>query len=225
MHLHLRLWSVMLLMVSLVTVPTALLAAEWAEVTDARLLEADKDANNWLTYYRTYNGWRYSPLSQINAQTVKRLTPKWLLSLGEAGNQQATPLVNGDIMIVTSPSGLEINRVYAVDVASGRVLWKHEHKLPEELSGLVRILSMNRGAALYKDKVYFGTLDAQLVALKAATGEVAWKTTVADYKDGYFFTMAPLVVKGKIILGTSGPGEMGPRGFIAAFDADSGKEI
>jgi alcohol dehydrogenase (cytochrome c) len=225
MHARLRRWIVMLIMVLLVTVPMTLLAAEWSEVTDGRLLEADKDANNWLTYYRTYNGWRYSPLSQINAQTVKRLTPKWLLSLGEAGNQQATPLVNGDIMIVTSPLGQEMNRVYAVDVTNGRVLWKHEHKLPEELSGLVRILSMNRGAALYKDKVYFGTLDAQLVALKAATGEVAWKTTVADFKDGYFFTMAPLAVKGKIILGTSGPGEMGIRGFIAAFDADSGKEL
>jgi len=203
----------------------ALSAADWAEVTDGRLLEADKDANNWLTYYRTYNGWRYSPLSQINAQTVKRFTPKWMLSLGEAGNQQATPLVNGDMMIVTSPLGQEINRVYAVDVVSGRVLWKHEHKLPEDLSGAVLLIPMSRGAALYKDKVYFGTLDAQLVALKAATGEVAWKTTVADYKDGYFFTMAPLAVKGKIILGTSGPGEMGPRGFIAAFDADSGKEL
>ncbi len=225
MHARLRPWIVMLVMMSFVTVPMTLLAAEWSEVTDGRLLEADKDANNWLTYYRTYNGWRYSPLSQINAQTVKRLTPKWLLSLGEAGNQQATPLVNGDIMIVTSPLGQEINRVYAVDVTNGRVLWKHEHKLPEELSGLARILSMNRGAALYKDKVYFGTLDAQLIALKAATGEVAWKTTVADFKDGYFFTMAPLAVKGKIILGTSGPGEMGPRGFIAAFDADSGKEL
>jgi alcohol dehydrogenase (cytochrome c) len=215
----------MLIMVWLVTVPMTLLAAEWSEVTDGRLLEADKDANNWLTYYRTYNGWRYSPLSQINAQTVKRLTPKWLLSLGEAGNQQTTPLVNGDMMIVTSPSGLEINRVYAVDVASGRVLWKHEHKLPEELSSLARLIPMNRGAALYKDKVYFGTLDAHLVALKAATGEVVWKTKVAEAVDGYFFTMAPLAVKGKIILGTSGPGEMGPRGFIAAFDADSGKEL
>jgi alcohol dehydrogenase (cytochrome c) len=88
----------MLIMVLLVTVPMALLAAEWSEVTDGRLLEADKDANNWLTYYRTYNGWRYSPLAQLNAQTVKRLTPKWMLSLGEAGNQQAPPLVNGDIM-------------------------------------------------------------------------------------------------------------------------------
>jgi alcohol dehydrogenase (cytochrome c) len=215
----------MLIMVWLVTVPMTVLAAEWSEVTDGRLLEADKDANNWLTYYRTYNGWRYSPLSQINAQTVKRLTPKWLLSLGEAGNQQATPLVNGDIMIVTSPLGLEINRVYAVDVTNGRVLWKHEHKLPEELPSLARLIPMNRGAALYKDKVYFGTLDAHLIALKAATGEVAWKTKVADALDGYFFTMAPLAVKGKIILGTSGPGEMGARGFIAAFDADSGKEL
>jgi alcohol dehydrogenase (cytochrome c) len=225
MHARLRRWIVMLIVVSLVMVPMTLLAAEWSEVTDGRLLEADKDANNWLTYYRTYNGWRYSPLSQINAQTVKQLAPKWLLSLGEAGNQQATPLVNGDIMIVTSPLGREINRVYAVDVTNGHVLWKHEHKLPEDLSGVVLILPMNRDAALYKDKVYFGTLDAQLVALKAATGEMAWKTTVADYKDGYFFTMAPLTVKGKIILGTSGPGEMGPRGFIAAFDADSGKEL
>src|SRR5215467_10476019 len=129
------------------------------------------------------------------------------------------------MMIVTSPLGLEINRVYAVDVTNGRVLWKHEHKLPEELPSLARLIPMSRGAALYKDKVYFGTLDAQLVALKAATGAIVWQKTVADYKDGYFFTMAPLAVKGKIIVGSSGPGEMGARGFIAAFDADSGKEL
>jgi alcohol dehydrogenase (cytochrome c) len=208
MNTRMGLWMVVLVVWSLCMAPMTLVAAEWAEVTDGRLLDADKDANNWLTYYRTYNGWRYSPLSQINAQTVKRLTPKWMLSLGEAGNQQATPLVNGDTMIVTSPSGLEINRVFAVDVASGRVLWKYEHKLPEELPSLARLIPMSRGAALYKDKVYFGTLDAHLIALKAATGEVAWKTKVADALDGYFFTMAPLAVKGKIILGTSGPGEM-----------------
>ena len=220
-----ELWIVTLIACLLVAAPMLAQAAEWSEVTDWRLLEADKDANNWLTYYRTYNGWRYSPLSEINTQTVRRLAPKWLLSLGEAGNQQATPLVNDGIIIVTSPLGVEMNRVYAVDATSGRVLWKHEHKLPEEMTGLVRIIPMNRGAALYKDKVYFGTLDAQLVALQAATGEVAWQTTVADYKDGYFFTMAPLAVKGKIIVGSSGPGEMGPRGFIAGFDADTGKEL
>ncbi len=162
MKTRLGVWMIALLVGLLAVGPIAVSAADWAEVTDGRLLDADKDANNWLTYYRTYNGWRYSPLSQINAQTVKRLTPKWMLSLGEAGNQQATPLVNGDMMIVTSPLGQEINRVYAVDVTNGRVLWKHEHKLPEDLSGVVLFAPMNRGAALYKDKVYFGTLDAQL---------------------------------------------------------------
>jgi alcohol dehydrogenase (cytochrome c) len=225
MHTRLGGWIVVFIACLLVGAPLAVAAAEWSEVTDWRLLEADKDANNWLTYYRTYNGWRYSPLSQVHTQNVKRLTPRWMLSLGEAGNQQATALVNDGIMIVTSPLGQQLNRVYAVDAASGRVLWKHEHKLPEELTGLVLLIPMNRGAALYKDKVYFGTLDAQLIALKAATGEVAWKQQVADFKDGYFFTQAPLAVKGKILVGSSGPGEMGPRGFVAAFDAETGKEI
>ena len=80
-------------------------AAEWTEVTDQRLADPDKEPQNWLTYYRTYGGWRFSPLTQINAQNVKRLTPRWMLSLGEAGNQQATPLVNNGVMIVTSPLG------------------------------------------------------------------------------------------------------------------------
>jgi alcohol dehydrogenase (cytochrome c) len=205
------------------TLPAA--AAEWTSVTDARLLEPDKEPHNWLTYYRSYDGWRFSPLDQITPQNVKRLVPRWMLSLGEAGNQQATPLVNNGVMIVTSPAGTQLNRVYAVDAATGRVLWKHETRLPDELTGLVQILAMNRGAALYGDRVYFGTLDARLVALNARTGAVVWQTTVADYKDRYFFTMAPLAAAGRIIVGTSGPGEMGPRGFIAAFDADNGREL
>ncbi len=200
-------------------------ASEWSDVTDARLADPDKEPQNWLTYYRSYAGWRYSPLAQITPQNVKRLTPRWMLSLGEAGNQQATPLVNNGVMIVTSPAGTQLNRVYAVDAGAGRVLWKHETKMPEDLTGLVTILSMNRGAALYRDRVFFGTMDARLVALNAKTGSIVWQTQVADYKDGYFFTMAPLAAAGKIIVGSSGPGEMGPRGFIAAFDPDSGREI
>jgi alcohol dehydrogenase (cytochrome c) len=210
---------------SLVFVAGPARAAEWSDVTDQRLLDSDKDGNNWLTYHRNYSGWRFSPLAQITPLNVKRLTPKWMLSLGEAGNQQATPLINNGTMIVTSPLGQEINRVYAVDGGTGRVLWKHETKLPEELSGLVKILSMNRGAALYRDRVFFGTLDARVIALNAKTGAVVWQNTVADFKDGYFFTMAPLVADGKVIIGTSGPGEMGNRGFIAALDPDTGKEI
>ena len=118
MHAYPRFWIVTVVIASLVTAPMALLAAEWAGVTDRRLEDDDKDASNWLTYYRPYNGWRYSPLSQVSTQTVKRLVPKWMLSRGEAGNQQATPLVNGDVMIVTSPLGQEINHVYAVDVTN-----------------------------------------------------------------------------------------------------------
>lgn len=219
-----RLWLTLVLTLVLLGALRAT-AAEWTSVTDARLLDPDKEPHNWLTYYRSYNGWRFSPLDQITPQTVKRLVPRWMLSLGEAGNQQATPLVNNGVMIVTSPAGTQLNRVYAVDATTGRVLWKHETKLPDELTGLVQILAMNRGAALYGDRVYFGTLDARLVALNARTGAVVWQTTVADYKDGYFFTMAPLAAAGRIIVGTSGPGEMGPRGFIAAFDADNGREL
>lgn len=219
-------WSmVALLLWPVLLAPAAVPAVEWVDVTDQRLADPDREPQNWLTYYRSYNGWRFSPLTQINLQNVRRLTPKWMLSLGEAGNQQATPLVNNGIMIVTSPLGQEINRVYAVDAATGRVLWKHETKLPEDLSGLVKILSMNRGAALYRDRVFFGTLDARVVALNARTGAVVWQTTLADYRDGYFFTMAPLAADGRIIVGSSGPGEMGNRGFIAALDPDSGREL
>lgn len=219
-------WSMIaLLLWPVLLAPAAAPAVEWVDVTDQRLADPDREPQNWLTYYRSYNGWRFSPLTQINLQNVRRLTPKWMLSLGEAGNQQATPLVNNGIMIVTSPLGQEINRVYAVDAATGRVLWKHETKLPEELSGLVKILSMNRGAALYRDRVFFGTLDARVVALNARTGAVVWQTTLADYRDGYFFTMAPLAADGRIIIGSSGPGEMGNRGFVAALDPDSGREL
>jgi alcohol dehydrogenase (cytochrome c) len=217
--------SVLLALCTPLLAPASSPAADWTDVTDQRLVNADKDPNNWITYYRTYNGWRYSPLDQITPQNVQKLTPKWMVSLGEAGNQQATPLVNNGVMIVTSPLGQEINRVYAVDAATGQMLWKHETKLPDDLSGLVKLLSMNRGAALYKDKVFFGTLDARLVALNAKTGAVVWHKYIADYKDGYFFTMAPLAAGGKIIIGSSGPGEMGSRGFIAAFDPDTGAEL
>jgi alcohol dehydrogenase (cytochrome c) len=201
-------------------------AIDWASVTDDRLINADKDPNNWLMYYRTYNGWRYSPLSQVNRQTVRRLVPKWIFSLGEVGNQEATPVVNNGVMVVTVPSPtLTRQRVLALDAATGELLWKYEAKMPEDLTALIRLIPVNRGAALYQDKVYFGTLDARLIALNAKTGEVIWEKAVADYKEGYFISMAPLAVKGKIIVGSSGPGEMGQRGFIEAFNADDGQSL
>jgi alcohol dehydrogenase (cytochrome c) len=206
----------------LVLAPSPVRAADWVDVTDDRLLGADQDPASWLMYYRTYRGWRYSPLDQITPANVKKLVPKWQFMGGALGEQQMTPVVNGNVMITTS-TALGFNRVHALDATTGRVLWKHERKIPEDIPALTRILPHNRGVALHGDKVIFGTLDAHLVALDARTGKAAWETRVTDYLDGYFISAAPLVVKGKVIIGVAGPGEMGPRGFVEAFDAQTGK--
>jgi alcohol dehydrogenase (cytochrome c) len=207
-----------LLLASLSIVLTAGLgaAADWRAVTDERLLNAERDPANWLMYNRTYNGWRYSPLDQITTANVKKLVPKWIFSGGALGEQQATPIVNDGIMFMTS-TALAFNRVHAINAATGELLWKHERKIPDDVGALVRVIPHNRGVALHNDRVIFGTLDAHLVALEAKTGKPVWETRIADYADGYFVSQAPLVVKGKIIVGIAGPGEMGPRGFVEGF--------
>jgi alcohol dehydrogenase (cytochrome c) len=200
------------------------LAAEWAVVTDERLLQADKEADNWLMYYRTYNGWRHSPLQQISAQNVGKLVPKWFLGLGEVGDQEATPVVNNGVMVFPAGSVRRI-QIFAVDAATGSVLWIHEHKHPDELTAFSTFHPHNRGVALYKDKVYFGTLDNKVKALDAKTGKVVWEKQIADNADGYFLNHAPLIARGKVIMGTSGPGEMGIRGFVEALNADTGESV
>jgi alcohol dehydrogenase (cytochrome c) len=208
-------------------------ALEWVEVTQERLLNADKDPANWITHHRTYNGWRYSSLEQINTTNVKKLAPRWLFSGGGAGDQKGTPMVNNGIMVTVSvdagdiahPRTLVRQKVFALDATTGTVLWKHEHNLPSDLTALVRILLGPRGVAFWKDRIYYGSKDARIIALKAATGEVLWNKPIADYKDGYYVSMAPLAVKGKIIVGIAGPGEMGSRGFVEAFDAETGNSL
>src|SRR5206468_4092174 len=200
------------------------LAAEWRDVTDDRLLDAGSDGANWLMYNRTYSGWRFSPLEQINTGNVKKLVPKWIFAGGTLGDQQTTPIVNDGIMFTTS-TALGVNRVQAINAATGELLWKRDRRIPEDVGALVRLIPHNRGVALSKDKVIFGTLDAYLVALEAKTGKPVWETKIADYAEGYFVSQAPMVVKGKVIVGISGPGEMGPRGFVEAFDAETGKSL
>ncbi len=225
--------SLLVLIVAVIVPGTSARALEWSDVTADRLLNADKDPANWLTHHRTYNGWRYSPLDQINATNVKRLAAKWLFSGGGAGDQKGTPMVNNGVMVTVSidagdaahPRTLIRQKVIALDAATGAVLWKHEHKLAEDLTALVRILLGPRGVAFWKDRIYYGTKDARLIALRAATGEVVWNKQIADYKDGYYVSMAPLAVKGKIIVGIAGPGEMGSRGFVEAFDAETGNSL
>lgn len=196
------------------------LTAIAADVTDAALLNAPSDAGNWLTAGRDYSSTRFSPLTQITPANVKRLVPKWSFSLGTLDAQQTTPLVNNGVMYLTAAH----SRLYAVDAHTGRMLWQYVHPVEE---GTVRKMCCdagNKGAALYGDKVYFTTNDAHVVALKAATGEVVWDTTVGDWHLGQTMTVAPLAVKGKIIVGLSGA-EFPTRLWVQALDAQTGKEI
>jgi alcohol dehydrogenase (cytochrome c) len=181
-------------------------------VTDQRLV--DPEPQNWLMYRRTYDGWGYSPLDRITTANVKSLVPVWTLSTGTTEGHQAPPIVNNGIMFVSTPG----NQVLALDAKNGELLWRYKRELPEDL---FQLHPTNRGVGLYEDKVYLATLDAHVVALDAKTGKVIWDQVVEDYKKGYYMTLAPLVAKGKVMVGVSG-GELGIRGFVQAFDARTG---
>ena len=187
----------------------------YSPITDERLLKPEPE--NWLMYRATYDGWGYSPLDQITPQNVKRLVPVWTFSTGVDEGHQAPPIVNNGVMFITTPQ----NQVLALDARKGDLLWRYRRELPEDL---FQLHPTNRGVGLYGDKVYLATVDAYLVALDAKTGEVVWETEVENYLAGYYMTLAPLVVKGKVIVGMSG-GEMGIRGFIQAFDAETGESV
>jgi len=189
--------------------------ADYNPVTDDRL--NNPEARNWLSYRGTLNGWGYSPLGEINSDNVSQLQPVWSFSTGVLGGHEAPPIVNDGIMFVTTPQNL----VYAMDAATGDMLWRYQHDLPQSLIAFHRT---NRGVALYGDKVYTATLDARVVALDATTGQKVWDTPVQDNSFGYYITMAPLAVEGKVLVGTSG-GELGIRGFVVALDAETGEEL
>jgi alcohol dehydrogenase (cytochrome c) len=188
-------------------------SADYSPVTDARL--ANPEARNWLMTRGNYQGWSYSTLDQINVGNVKKLTPVWAVSTGVDSGHESPPIVNDGVMFVSTP----YSQVMALDAASGALLWRYKRRLPEGFSALH---NTSRGVALYGDKVFFPALDAVLVALDAKTGKVAWEAKVEDWKTGYYMTMAPLIVKGKVLVGVAG-GEFGVRGFVEAFDADTGK--
>ncbi len=187
-------------------------ATAYTPVTDQRLVNPEPE--NWLMYRRTYDGWGYSPLEQVTPRNAASLVPVWTFSTGVAEGHQSPPIVNNGIMFVCTPQ----NQVLALDAKSGELLWRYKRDLPEDL---FQLHPTNRGVGLYEDKVYLATLDAHVVALDAKTGKVVWDQTVEDYKKGYYMTLAPLVAKGKVIVGVSG-GELGIRGFIQALDAKTG---
>jgi len=182
----------------------------------ADLLKAPPDAD-WPMVRRTYDGWGYSPLQQITPANVARLQPVWSMSTGMTSGHQAPPIVHGGVMFVATPN----DQVLAIDARNGSLLWRYRRTPPEDAIVLHRT---SRGLALLGDKVYFAAAEAVLVALDVRTGREVWTAKVAENRNGYYMSLAPLVADGKVLVGTSG-GELGVRGFIAAFDANTGKEL
>jgi alcohol dehydrogenase (cytochrome c) len=187
----------------------------YTPVTDARLRNQDNDS--WLLYRGSYDSHGYSALDQINTGNVANLTPVWSFSTGLREGHQAPPIVNNGYMYVSTPQ----NHVLALNAVTGDLLWRYVRYLPDDLQ---QFHPTNRGVALYGDLAYLATVDAFLVALDALTGEVVWEVAVEDYYNGYYMTMAPLIVDGVVMVGVSG-GELGIRGFVAAFDATTGEEL
>ena len=200
-------------------------------VTFDRILRADEEPHNWLTYSGTVRGQRHSLLAEITPANVKSLEPAWIWqSESYPGGFQATPLViDGVLYTVEAP-----NNVVALDAATGRVLWKYFHK-PLATARVAGHIA-NRGLAILGETLFMGTIDAHLLAINAYSGKLIWDVTVAGARDPacqlgrcYGMTHAPLVVKDKVIVGVAGgdddtPG-FGIRGFIAAFDPRTGKEV
>ena len=205
--------------VPLVVVGVSLLASYHlqAQVPFDRLLRATDQPADWVTYNGTYSSQRYSRLDQITPANVNELESKWVLQNQVFGAWQSNPLVVDGIMYLTQRP----NDVMAVDARTGRVFWLYRYTPSEDAR--VCCGANNRGLAILGETLFMGTLDARLIAIDATTGKPLWNVEVADVNSSYSITMAPLVVKDKVLVGVGG-GEYGIRGFIAAYDAGTGDE-
>ena len=206
-----------MLLLSLLSVVAMPISVSAQEVTDARLVRAADEPQNWLHYSGGYSGQRYSPLRQIDASNVRNLEIKWMLQDQVFGSWESSPLVVDGVMYLTQRP----NDVMAVDARTGRIFWIYKYASATDYK--VCCGANNRGLAIKGHTLFMGTLDAHLLALDARTGRVLWNVGVADRSLGYSISMAPLVVKDTVIVGMGG-GEYGIRGFIAAYNVSTGKE-
>ena len=187
----------------------------FSPVTWERLLAAADEPENWLMYSGTFDSKRYSGLDQVHTGNAAELELKWAYQLSALDRAETTPLVVDGVMFVTeAPSN-----VVALDAATGREYWRYEHELPDDLR--ICCGRNNRGVAILDETLYMSTLDAHLAAVDARTGNLRWQAEVADHRGGYSKTAAPLVVKDRVVTGIAG-GEFGIRGFLDAYDAESG---
>jgi alcohol dehydrogenase (cytochrome c) len=182
-----------------------------------RILRANQEPQNWLTYSGNLNSQRHSALTQISPENARDLSLAWVFQSRSIEKHEITPLVVDGVMYTASSP----NDVLALDAATGKTIWQYSHKPAD---GIRTPWKLTRGLAILGDKLFLAALDAKLIALDAKTGKELWTTQVADHKLQYSLTVAPLVVKDKVIFGAAG-GEYGIRGFLAAYDANTGKEI
>lgn len=184
--------------------------AAMSQVTYDDLRKADP--SNWLSYSGSYHAQRHSRLTQIDTGNVGDLVAAWVHNIPGASRLESVPVVVDGVMYVSQP-----NEVYALDGRTGRVIWEYHHQ-PALRKG------PNRGVAVLGNKVYVGTPDAHLVALDARTGSLVWKAKLAEASDGYWSPVAPLAIKGKIIMGIA-PGDHGLNGFLDAYDPETGERL
>jgi alcohol dehydrogenase (cytochrome c) len=197
---------------------TAFAAAAAAQIAPERIRDADREPGNWLTYSRTYNGHRFSPLSQVTAANVSTLRAAWTYQIQQPGKFSTSPIAIDGILYLTEPGG----EVVAVDGLTGRPVWRYGRRPAPDNRACCG--SANRGLAVLGDLLFVGTLDAHLVALDLHTGKLRWDTVVADYRSGHAITVAPLAFDDKVVVGIAG-GEYGIRGFLDAYDAMTGRRL
>lgn len=185
-------------------------------ISQQQLDGAAGDSASWLHSNGSYAETRYAPATQINTSNVAKLKPAFIFQTAVMESMETAPIVSNGVMFLTT----SYNHVYAIDAVTGKEFWHYKHKM-----GPVTTFCCgpnNRGVAISGDRLFMGTLDSKLVALDAKTGNVLWSTQIADPEEGYSETMAPVVVEDKVLIGTNG-GEYGIRGFVKAFDANSGQ--
>jgi alcohol dehydrogenase (cytochrome c) len=193
-------------------------ATAWAQSAD-EIKNAAQTPQNVLTYGMSYSQQRFSPLDQINRQTVKRLVPVWSYSMDNNTGEESQPLIYDGVMYVTSQ-----NKTVAVDALTGKEIWNTPVEYPPATTRVVCCGIVNRGAAIYQGRIFRTTLDARVIALDAKTGKVIWDVKSGDAKDGIAMTGAPLIADGVLLVGMAGA-EYGSRGYIEGYDPADGKRL
>lgn len=224
-HLPLPLIISVLLALSLPASVTAQQAADVAAVNinpvdTARAVNANAEPHNWLLHGRTYSEQRFSPLQEINTESVSELGLAWHFETGTTRGLEASPIVVDGRMYTTGPWGV----VFALDAKTGEQLWFYDPEVDKSRGYYACCDTVNRGAAVWGNKVYVGTLDGRLVAIDAISGELVWETLTFDLDQAYTITGAPRVVDGKVIIGNGGA-DFGVRGYVTAYDANNGEQL